>query len=517
MSFPEKMTLDSNVLDELGIQQSLLGTLLTFTVVLLVTRFLQIHFFNQEKPKGKLPPGPKGYPIVGDIPFFNKYGSLEGFRMLRKQYGDIYSIRMGMWPTVVISGKEAFKAALSMEEFSDRPLFFINRLIGGPVKGLVFGKYNPRWVLHRKIAGNALKMFTGTRNNPITEMVQEQAQDLVNEFLEHHGEAFDPCESISFSVGSVIYQVVYGRGRKAKEDKQLSYLIRNFGDFKNFTRAGNPFDVMPYMAFMMPWKYKGILTILFRMGKLAAKKIAYHKKDYDADHLRDAADGLLHATESYSAEEKRKAGLTSKMIMETVHDYIGAGFDTVASTLTWAFMYLAENPEVQAKARAELDNVLGSRTVTIQDRAKLPYVEAVMLEVLRTSATLPMCVPHGTTCDVTFRGYNIPKDTVVFFDLYGTSFDPDLWENPDEFNPERFLNVDGTLDQAKVDLSVAFGFGKRRCLGEGLARLEVFLFLVNVLQRCELLKPEGPPYDKVGLYSFVRSPHPYKLIVRPTE
>ncbi|XP_033744370.1 cytochrome P450 1A1-like [Pecten maximus] len=515
MSLPEGMLF--RPLDEFGIPQNLFGMLFTFMVVLILTRLLQAHFLNKDKPVGNLPPGPQGYPIVGDLPFFSKYGSLEGFRMLRRQYGDIYSISMGMWPTVVISGKDAFKAALSMEEFSDRPLFFINRLIGGPVKGLVFGKYNSRWVLHRKIAGNALKMFTGTRNNPITEMVQEQAEDLVKELLDHNGEAFDPCESILFSVGSVIYQVVYGRGRKAHEDKQLSYLIRNFSDFKNFTRVGNPFDVMPFMAFLTPWKYKGILSILFRMGRLAAKKIRYHKKNYDSDHLRDATDGLLRATESYSPEEKLRVGLTNKMIMETVHDYIGAGFDTVASTLTWAFMYLAENPTVQSKARAELDNVLGSRTVTLHDRAKLPYVEAVMLEVLRTAATLPMAVPHGTTRDIMFRDYLIPKNTVVFFDLYGTSFDPDLWENPDDFNPERFLTKDGTLDQAKVDLTVSFGFGKRRCLGEGLARLEVFLFLVNVLQRCELHKPEGLSYDKVGLYSFVRSPNPYKLIARPTE
>ncbi|XP_060084169.1 cytochrome P450 1A1-like [Ylistrum balloti] len=515
MTLLEGMAFHTNILNEMGIHQNLCGMLITFVVVLLLTRLLQVYTLSHGKPRGILPPGPRSYPVVGNIPFFNKHGSLQGFRTLRKQYGDIYSIRMGMWPTVVISGKDAFKEALSMEEFSDRPLFFINRLIGG-AKGLVFGKYNPRWVLHRKIAGNVLKMFTGTRNNPITEMVQEQAENLVKEFLDHSGEPFDPSENISFSVGSVILQVVYGRGKSAKEDKQLSYLIRNFSDFKNFTKVGNPFDVMAFMAFLTPWKYKGIFSILYRMGKLAAKKINYHKKTYDADHLGDATDGLLHATYTYSADDKLKVGLTNKMIMETVHDYIGAGFDTVAATLTWGFMYLAENPKVQAKARDELDNVLGSRTVTVHDRAKLPYVEAVMLEVLRTAATLPMAVPHGTLRDVTFRGYLIPQNTAIFFDVYGTSFDPDLWDNPDEFDPERFLKMDGTLDQAKVDMTVSFGFGKRRCLGESLARLEVFLFLVNVLQRCELYKPEGPSYDKMGGYSFVRSPLPFKLKAMPT-
>ncbi|OWF50344.1 cytochrome P450 1A1-like [Mizuhopecten yessoensis] len=515
MSVLEGLTFRTNILDELGIKQNLFGVLFTFTVVLLLTRLLQLYFLAQWKPRKNLPPGPRGYPIIGDLLFFSKHGSLQSFRKLRQQYGDIYSIRMGMWPTVVISGKDAFKAALCMEEFADRPLFFINRLIGG-AKGLVFGKYNSRWVLHRKIAGNALKMFTGTRNNPITEMVQEQAENLVNEFLEHNGEPFDPNEGISFSVGSVIYQVVYGRGKLAREDKQLSYLIRNFNDFKTFVRVGNPFDVMPFMAFLTPWKYKGILSILFRMGMLAAKKIKRHKKSYDPDHLRDATDGLLHATYTYSAEDKQKVGLTNKMLMETLHDYIGAGFDTVASTLIWGFMYLAESTEVQSKARAEIDNVLGSRTVTIQDRAKLPYVEALMLEVLRTAATLPMAIPHCTTRDIKFRDYVIPKNTAVFFDVYGTSFDVDLWDNPDDFNPERFLNKDGKLDQAKVDLTVSFGFGKRRCIGESLARLEVFLFLVNVLQRCELYKPEGHLYDKDGYFSFVRSPEPFKLIARPT-
>ncbi|KAL5007452.1 hypothetical protein ScPMuIL_016258 [Solemya velum] len=164
--------------------------------------------------------------------------------------------------------------------------------------------------------------------------------------------------------------------------------------------------------------------------------------------------------------------------------------------------------------RAEMDEVIGKdRKPSLKDRTDLPYCEATIMEVLRIANIAPTAVPQYTSQDTTLNGFHIPKSTMVFANLDSVLHDPNLWRDPHIFHPERFMKADGSLD--KPDEFIPFSIGRRVCLGESLARMELFLFLTSMVQRFEFLMPDDgdlPGMD--GIRGLTHSPHPYKLRVQ---
>ncbi|XP_060084165.1 cytochrome P450 1A1-like [Ylistrum balloti] len=483
-------------------------------LVLIATIFLCVKFLHRRVHDQKLPPGPWGFPIIGHLPLFGTHPP-NTFAKWRQKYGDIFRIRIGTNDTVVVSGRDTIKEVLggdTCEVFSDRPAFFTTKLIGGD-RGLTFSYYTPRYVHHRTVATSVLKTFTDSRNTTVPDVVENEASILVKEFLEHNGEPFDPRESLFVATGSIIYQICYGMGTNGREDTDLMELVRENKAFNEFVRAGSPFDAMPFLRYILPGKFQKFLRLVSNSDLFRDRKIAEHKETFQESDLRDATDCLISAAGRLSEEEKSRVGLLDHVILESVGEFVGAGFDTTASVLSWAFMYIAEHQDIQTKIQQEMDAVIGIRSVRPQDRSKLPYTEAAILETIRISAIVPFGIPHATKCDVKIHGYFIPKGTAVFFNLYSVNFEEEIWQNPHNFDPERFLTDDGKLNQKLTANIMSFGYGKRRCIGEILARMELFLLFTNVLQKCSLEKPVGETYDKEGVFHLVRKPHPYRVRV----
>ncbi|XP_042329938.1 cytochrome P450 1A5-like [Sceloporus undulatus] len=198
------------------------------------------------------------------------------------------------------------------------------------------------------------------------------------------------------------------------------------------------------------------------------------------------------------------------------------GFDTVTTTLSWSLMYLVVHPEIQTKIQKEIDEVIGrARKPNLQDRHLLPYTEAFILEVFRHSSFLPFTIPHRTTKKTVLNGYYIPKDLCVFVNQWQVNHDEALWKDPDSFNPERFLTADGkNIDKEESEKVLTFGLGKRKCIGEQIARWEVFLFLTTLLQELEFSVPNGVEIDMTPIYSLSmkhkRCPH-FQVKQRPAK
>ena len=444
---------------------------------------------------------------------------LNTFQNFRKKYGDVYRIRFGKWPTVIINGRDAIKEALCKrgDAFNGRPEFTSVKLVSN-MKGVSFSHFDDRYLMHRKIAGSVLKMFTGSGNQIIQEIIESEAKYLVEDFLSHEGIPFDPNNAMLFAAGSVIFQIVYGRGKNIREDKDFIWFVKYSEEFDDFVKAGNPFDVMPWMRFILPGKYKTFTNLLERTRMSREKKLQEIVQTYENDEIRHAVDGLIAATKQYSSDDKEKVGITDTDILNTTFDYLGAGFDTTAINLRWTVLHLANNPTVQLKAQSELDDVIGfSRQPSIIDRTKLPYIEATITEVLRMGTVAPLSLPHCTIEDTELQGYFIPKGTVAFLNLHSANYDGDMWESPYEFKPERFLDKDGQLNKEKVDCVLAFGAGRRRCLGEQLARIEIFMFITFLLQRCRIIKPNSEEYDAKGDVNLTHVPKPYRVQVLPRD
>jgi len=207
--------------------------------------------------------------------------------------------------------------------------------------------------------------------------------------------------------------------------------------------------------------------------------VADHKKSLDPKKPRDFLDEMLICQEA--------EGLTDSDIEVIVWDIMAGGIDTSATSMEWLIYILIRHPRVQKKLHAELDAVIGpDRLPTYDDvKNKLPYLNAVILELFRFKHFAPFGIPHHTTKDTTLGGYNIPKDTQVMFNFYALHHDPRWWTSPEEFRPERFQEEEKFLEKSFVNAEskptvehfkyLPFGHGRRMCVGFGLGRVVMLL------------------------------------------
>ena len=180
-------------------------------------------------------------------------------------------------------------------------------------------------------------------------------------------------------------------------------------------------------------------------------------------------------------------------------DVFLAGGDTTSNSLEWTTYYLSKHPEVLAKLQSEIDKVVDQeRTPYLMVRPLMVYTEAFICEVLRKSSVVPLGIFHRAVEDETINGYLIPKDTTIIANIYAAHHDPQVWGDPENFRPERWIDQDGKLK--KFDQLVAFSAGKRSCIGEPIARMQLWLFITAVFQRFDV-KASGklPSPDGFGV------------------
>ncbi|XP_062607305.1 cytochrome P450 1A1-like [Saccostrea cucullata] len=479
-------------------------------IVLVITKIV-----TQKSPSI---PGPWGFPLIGHLPFLGK-DPMNQFQRYRKQYGDVYKINLGVWPTVVISGFDTVRKVLSeqSDSFAAKPEFHSFKHLTR-MRGLTFGYFNQRYLLLRKVGSSVVREFSGKQNNQMEEILQDEANRMASEFLKERGKPFNPYKAIMEATGSVIYQFCYGKGENIREDKDYVRFIQNHKAFKEIAKAGNPTDVLPWTRFFFRKRLQNFYKLTKEGKEAREKKINEISKTFDPKHLRHAVDGLISNAIKYELkDEPNEAGVMKADVLGITGDFFGAGFDTVATTLLWLFLYMAEYPEIQLKVQKEIeDNIGGSGIITTKHREAMPFTEATIYETMRLSGVVPLGLPHYTTEDVCVKGHTISKGTLVFFNHYSVGHD-EQWGNASEFDPERFLDSEGKLLKDKTENVLAFSAGRRRCLGEVLARNELFLLFATLLLKCDIKKPENEEYDFEGIFSLTYSPKPYKIRVVSKE
>ncbi len=187
-----------------------------------------------------------------------------------------------------------------------------------------------------------------------------------------------------------------------------------------------------------------------------------------------------------------------------------SGAETTSTSILWTLLYLAVWPKKQRKLQEELDTVLGKESPSLTKKASLPYLQATIYEALRLSSLTPLGVPRKATKSTRLGGFDIPKGTTVMFNLYAMNHDHHVWENPHEFIPERFLDDKGEFYPSRVGF-LPFSAGKRVCLGESVAKMELFLILANLLQHFEF--KSDCDLDLEGVNGATLKPKPFKLLI----
>lgn len=167
---------------------------------------------------------------------------------------------------------------------------------------------------------------------------------------------------------------------------------------------------------------------------------------------------------------------------------------------------------MQVRLQQEVDKVVDrSRLPSIEDQLQLPYVMAFIYEVMRYTSFVPLTIPHSTTKDTSIMGYTIPKDTVIFINQWSINHDSAVWSHPETFDPERFLDQDGGLNKDLISSVLIFSLGKRRCIGEDLSKMQLFLFTTLIAHQCHITAdPSRPPRMDYN-YGLTLKPHTYYI------
>ncbi|XP_063782444.1 cytochrome P450 1A5 [Pseudophryne corroboree] len=488
------------------------ATELLLASVVFIMVFLLIKSQRQKVPKGtNRVPGPMPLPLIGNLLSISKNPHLSLTKM-SETYGDVLQIQIGTKPVLVLSGLETIRQALlkQADVFLGRPDLFTFRLIGDG-QSLTFSHESGEiWKARRKLATNALQTFakspsTSSGTSLVEEHISKEAEYLIKRFQEltDKKEEFDPYRYVVVSVANVICAMCFGK-RYNHDDQSFLDIVNLTDEFGAAAASGNPADFIPILQYLPSRTMKNFIAINKKLTAFTQKIVREHYRTFDKNAVRDITDSLIQHSQERKVDENSNIQLTDQKIVNIVNDLFGAGFDTVTTAVSWSLMYLVAHPQIQDKLQNELDQVIGrERRPKLSDRADLPYTEAFILEMFRHSSFLPFTIPHCTTADTVLNGYFIPKGICVLINQWQVNHDPTLWKDPLSFCPERFLNADGSsINKTEMEKVMTFGLGKRRCIGEAIGRMEVFLFLTTMLQQMQFFKHVGEKLDMSAEYGL---------------
>ncbi|XP_008852267.1 cytochrome P450 2F2 [Nannospalax galili] len=485
----------------------------TTAIFLLLLAIICLSLTFTASDKGQLPPGPKPLPILGNLLQLRSQDLLTSLTKLSKEYGSVYTVYLGPRRVVVLSGYQTVKEALvdKGEEFSGRgsyPVFF-NFTKGN---GLAFSN-GDRWKVLRRWSIQILRNF-GMGKKSIENQILEESSFLLEVLRNTEGKPFDPVFTLSRSVSNIICSVIFGRRFDYEDDRLLTIITFINDNFKIMSSPwGEMYNIFPNLLDWVPGPHRRLFQNYAGMKDLIARSIREHQDSLDPNSPRDFIDCFLIKM----AQEKQDPLSHFQMdtLLMTTHNLLFGGTETVGTTLRHTFLILMKYPKIQARVQEEIDRVVGrSRSPTLEDRVSMPYTDAVIHEAQRFADIVPMNLPHRVIRDTPFRGFLIPKDTDVITLLNTVHYDPSQFKTPKEFNPEHFLDANQSFKKSPAFMP--FSAGRRLCLGEPLARMELFLFLSSILQNFTLeptVKPEDIDLTPISS-GLGKVPRPFQLSIR---
>ncbi|KAM9358030.1 uncharacterized protein ABDE67_003530 [Symphorus nematophorus] len=488
---------------DLFLRLDLKGLLLFTFAVLLV-----VYFLNKKDPPN-FPPGPPGLPLLGNV--FNIESKQPHIYLtkLADDYGNVFCIRLGRHKTVFVSGWKMVKEALvtQADNFADRPYSpMVTRIYSGNSAGLFFSNGNV-WRRQRRFAMAMLRTF-GLAKSSMEQSICEESHHLQEAMEKEKGEPFNPVPLLNNAVANIICQIVFGR-RFDYSDHNFQSMLKNLTEMAYLEGSvwALLYDAFPALMKYLPGPHNGIFSNSKSLEASIRGEIERHKQDLDPSNPRDYIDTFL-------IEEKHnrnsQLGFDDGNLVLCCLDLFLAGSETTSKTLQWGLIFLIKNPHIQDKVQAEIDRVIGqTRQPTMADKPHLPYTDAVIHEIQRMGNIVPLNGLRMAAKDTTLGGYFIPKGTSVMPNLTSVLFDKNEWETPNTFNPEHFLDAEGRF--VKRDAFLPFSAGKRACLGEGLARMELFLFFVTLFQKFHFSTLDGVELSTEGITGATRTPYPFKI------
>ncbi|XP_071492550.1 cytochrome P450 2U1-like [Diadema antillarum] len=450
-----------------------------------------------------LPPGPASWPLIGTIPTLvsSKLSPLNLLTAFAEKYGDIYRLRIFTTDIVILNSYELIKDAFQNPNIQDRPRivpiedFFDRRNIG------IAGSSGKVWKDHRLFVHSALrKLNSGPRT--IDDIIHAEAHTLLGEVAKILDRPLNPHKLFNCAVSNVISVLLFGRSFSYTEPafNQLQEIIN---ENLKLAASGGIFIFIPILAKVPFSPANKIKKGVENFTRVIEKIVDEHRNQPDEPkNPQDFID--LYLSEIQRTSQDSSSSFDEVNLKVCIGDMFGASTETTNASLKWSILYMVAHPDVQTRVQDELDRVVGrDRLPTLSDRPSLPFTEATLQEIRRMGLASPLGVAHRCGADTKVDGYDIRAGTLVVSNMWRVARDSRVWDIPDEFRPERFLSDSGEC--IKPEELIPFCTGKRICIGESIARKQMFVFFTNLLHRFTFRRVEesSSPLSLEGRLGFV--------------
>ncbi|KAG1892813.1 cytochrome P450 [Suillus subluteus] len=423
--------------------------------------YLLMRVFKQKNP-APYPPGPPGLPLVGNVLDIPQVKPWLTFTKWGKMYGEISHVEVLGQHTIVLNSVKTAMDILDNKStvYSDRPVFPMAGELVGWKDSLPLLSYGGRFRRYRK----NLHRVIGSR--AALDIYRPIVEIETHRFLKRVLTTPDQLqEHIRHTAGAIILYISYGYEVKESSDPFINIADRGLDSFSQTTTPGAfMVDYLPFLAKVPEWLpgAAGFKRLAREWHEIVQEMVsAPYKFAIDEIAAGDAPMSCISAMlegQTPTAEEHDIARWSAVSL------YSG-GSDTTVSAIYSLFLAMTLFPDVQKKAQAEIDAVVGpDRLPSLADRASLPYIEALAKEVLRWNVVTPIGLPHRVTEDDVHDGYYIPKGSIIIANLWFMLHNPETYSNPSQFNPERFLVNNGKKLETEPR-TICFGFGRRICPG----------------------------------------------------
>ncbi|RWS02662.1 Cytochrome P450 2J6-like protein, partial [Dinothrombium tinctorium] len=390
-------------------------------------------------------------------------------------------------PVVILNGWPSIKDAFSKDEILGRPRNFSAEILLRNKENFA-GSNGKIWKEERRFAFRVFRDL-GYGKQVMESNIKDEIGYLLNEIEKRESELIDLDRLLDPSVSNNICYLVFGR--RYDYDDPIHKLRETFvtGTFRLlvFTTWLFPF-ILNFHKFLRVTETAKIMIKAEEFENLIEKEVEKHEKDLNPADVRNYVDAYLVEMN----ERKKRGEISSFSKSFLVSNSIGlfaAGSDTGRSTLLWLFKMISLRTDIQEKVCKEIDSVIGkNRLPSWDDRRQMPYTQAVINEIQRWACVVPLNLPRKALADTSILGHFIPKGTTVIANFWAVNRDENLWQDPNEFNPNRFLSEDGR-EVINTEPLIPFSYGKRACVGEILARFELFLYFTSIMQKYKVELP----------------------------
>ncbi|KAK4508806.1 hypothetical protein PRZ48_002545 [Zasmidium cellare] len=479
----------------------LLGVLALFTAGL---TYVFLFIGRREK---HLPPIPATYPILGNLPQVPLKGAHFQFTKWAREYGGIYSLKLGTGTAVVITDRKLVKELVDKKssKYSERPKSYVANLISGGDHILLMD-YGNQWRDTRKLLHGTFMEKTCDESH--IHLQEAEARQMIRDYLLKPGDHMLHPKRFS---NSVTMSLVWGVRTPTPHTRHMERLYSLMEVWSKVMEPGAtpPVDIYPFLHYLPQSIFLNWVDRATHVQKEMNHLYADFLTDIRARRKKEGSRGsFMDKVLDQADSEKRMDGLSYKD-----HElwFMGGtltegGSDTTASILTAFVQAMATNPEIQTRAQAELDaHIPPTRSPTWSDYASLPYTSQCIKEAHRWRPVTPLAFPHALASDDTINGYHLPKGTTVIVNAWGMHMDPDRFANPEKFDPDHFkgstrLAPDLANGKWQDRDHYGYGAGRRFCPGAHLAERNLFLAISKLLWAFEIRpKRRAGGEEEVGI------------------